>query len=82
MAETSKAASAAAQAERQPILIDLGKKKRKSIKRLRRGSGPLMRAVSDAIAELRASGTADSTGQDIVVIVRERRRRRDSGWGW
>jgi hypothetical protein len=81
MADTMKAASAAALAERQPILMDLGKKKRKNIKRLRRGTGPLMRAVSDAIAELRSSGTVDA-GQDIVVVVRERRRRRDSGFGW
>lgn len=82
-AETTgtKSASAAAGAARQPILIDLGRKKRKSVKRLRRGSGPLMRAVNEAIAEVRSSGTGDASGQDVVIVVREKKRRR-SGWGW
>lgn len=71
---------------RQPILIDLGKRKKKAVKRLRRGSGPLMRTLHDALTELRSSGTLDGTSDGIVVaVVREKKKRRGgggSGWGW
>ena len=84
MADTitkSEARAASAGSARQPVLIDLGKKKRKNVKKLRRGNGPLMRAVDQALAELRASGRVDNGGQDVIVLVREKRRRRDS-WGF
>ena len=81
MAETATKTAGTGAAARQPILIDLGKKKRKSVKKLRRGSGPLMRAVSDAISELQSSGSVDGAGQDVVVIIREKRKRR-GGWTW
>ncbi len=77
MAETVTAA-----AGRQPILIDLGKKKKKAVKRLRRGSGPLMRTLHDALEQLQSSGKLDSAGDGLVVaVVREKKKRRGGGGG-
>jgi hypothetical protein len=58
-----------------PVVIDLGKHRRKRVKALRRGTGPLAEEVNSALAELRMAGTVSSNAQTVVVIVRERRRR-------
>ena len=39
-----------------PIIIDMGKKKKKDIKRLRKGKGKLMSDVDNCIQELREAG--------------------------
>jgi hypothetical protein len=62
-----------------PIIIDLGKKSRKKIKRLRRGEGTLMDDVGQAIQELRSTGKISSSAQPVVVIVRQKSR---SFMGW
>ena len=53
------------------VVIDLGKKKRKQVKKLRRGEGRLMEKVQEAVAALRSEGTPKSG--DTVVVVVERR---------
>jgi hypothetical protein len=58
-----------------PVVIDLGKHRRKRVKALRRGMGPLAEEVNSALAELRMAGTVSANAQTVVVIVRERRRR-------
>ncbi|MBI4861526.1 MAG: hypothetical protein HY815_14885 [Candidatus Riflebacteria bacterium] len=58
-----------------PILIDLGKKRRRSIKRLRRGKGRLMENISETIEELRESGKIAADARPVIVLVRERRRK-------
>jgi len=55
-----------------PIILDLGKKKRKSIKALRNGKGKLLNEVLDAVEELRTVGTISQDAQPVVVIVREK----------
>ena len=55
-----------------PIILDLGKKKRKSIKALRNGKGKLLGEVMDAVEELRTLGTISKDAQPVVVIVREK----------
>ena len=57
-----------------PVIIDLGKRKRKAVKRLRRGEGKLLDDVNGAVAELRTAGTLSSDVQPVIVIVREKRR--------
>jgi hypothetical protein len=61
-----------------PIIIDLGKQRRKRVKDLRRGTGRLADEVNGCIAELRAVGTISASSQAVVVIVRERARRSNS----
>lgn len=55
------------------ILVDMGKKSRKSIKRLREGEGKLMDEVRETIEELKANGTISPSAQTVIVIVREKR---------
>ena len=53
------------------IVVDLGKKDSKKIKRLRNGKGKLMEKVKLCIEELRASGKITGTVQPVVVVVEE-----------
>ena len=56
-----------------PILIDLGRKSRKNINRLRDGEGKLMVEIQDTIDELRTNGTMSESAQPVIIIVREKR---------
>jgi len=57
-----------------PILIDLGKKSRRNIKRLRNGEGKLQAEVQETLNELKAKGTIADTAQPVIIIVREKPR--------
>lgn len=59
-----------------PIIIDLGKHRRKRVKNLRRGTGRLAEEVSQCIQELQAAGTIASTAQTVVVVVQQKRKSR------
>lgn len=72
---TTAEAPAAADATNQ-IIIDLGKHRRKRVKALRRGGGPLVAEVNAAIAELKAAGTIGASSQTVVVIVRQKASRK------
>jgi hypothetical protein len=65
-----------ATAQPEPIVLDLGKKTRKAIRRLRKGKGKLMAQVLDTHADLRASGICDASAQPIIVVVRQKAKRR------
>ena len=56
-----------------PILIDLGRKSRKNINRVRDGEGKLMVEIQDTIDELRTNGTMSESAQPVIIIVREKR---------
>lgn len=62
-----------------PVLIDLGKKRRKNVKKLRKGRGKLMDDIGQVIAELKSEGTVAEGAQVVVVVVREKDRRRRLG---
>ena len=55
-----------------PIILDLGRKKRKSIKQLRNGKGKLLNEALDSIEELQRVGTIPQSAQPVIVIVREK----------
>ena len=55
-----------------PIVLDLGKKKRKSVKQLRNGKGKLLAEALDSIEELQRVGTIPKSAQPVIVIVREK----------
>jgi hypothetical protein len=59
-----------------PILVDLGKKSRKKVKRLRDGEGKLMDKVKSVMDELRSNGTLKTDAQPVLIIVRERAKKR------
>lgn len=58
------------------VVIDLGKKNRKQVRKLRRGKpGRLMNRIEEAMGHLEESGALAGDVQPIVVIVKERSRR-------
>ena len=60
-----------------PVVVDFGKHKRKRVKQLTKGKGPLMDEVNDVVAEMKANGTIDAGAQPVVVVVRSKNKR---GW--
>ena len=56
---------------RDMIIVDLGRKRARQIKRLRKGKGKLLDTVHQVIEELKASNSISGTAQPIVVIVKE-----------
>lgn len=52
-----------------PIVIDLGKKKKKEIKALKRGEGGLAAEVQTAIADVRQSLGAESATKELIPVV-------------
>ena len=57
------------------IILDFGNKSRKKIKRLRRGKGPLMKNVREAIQEVQQSAEFPAGSPVVVAVVKQRRRR-------
>ena len=63
-----------------PVIIDLGRKKRKAVKLLRKGQGKLMDDVRDAIDELSSAGTVKEGAQPVIIIVERRPKEGWSSW--
>ncbi|MFZ1086036.1 MAG: hypothetical protein WAN35_13810 [Terracidiphilus sp.] len=76
---TKQASSTTAKGD--PVIIDLGKQKRKKIRQLRKGRGPLFAKVSDTQVGLRAKGVTDDNSGPTIVLVKEKKRRRKFGFG-
>ena len=66
-------ASADAATATSPVIIDLGKRRRKQVKKLRRGEGKLLDDINGAVAELRTAGTLAGDAQPVIVVVRQKR---------
>lgn len=74
-AEAVEAAASPSDEEAAPrgrvVLIDLGKKSRKKVRRLRRGEGKLMATVEEQVEALREHGEIGEDN-DVVIVVVER----------
>ncbi len=70
MAEKTQAASK----DSQTLIVDLGKKSRKQVKRLRKGKGKLTGKIEGVVAELKASGDLKADA-DVVIVTVERKAR-------
>jgi hypothetical protein len=57
---------------RDTLVVDLGSKKKKQIKQLRKGKGKLMEKVNQCLNELKASGSITGTAQPVIIIVKEK----------
>jgi hypothetical protein len=68
------AAAQTAPQSAEPVIIDLGRKRRRLVKELREGRGKLMTDINTCIQELRDAGTISETAQPVIVIVRQKRR--------
>jgi hypothetical protein len=80
MAAASEPTKTAADHGVEPIIVDLGKKRRKQVKQLREGRGKLLTEVSGLLAEMRTAGSLGANVQPVVVVVRQRRRSRSLLW--
>lgn len=69
--ETAKGGAPAAERP-SPVILDLGKKKRKAVKQLLDGKGKLLNQAMDSIEELQRVGTISESAQPVIVIVREK----------
>ena len=58
-----------------PIVVDMGKKSRRQIRRLRKGRGKLMDRVADVISDLKADGSIDASAQPVIIVIRQRARK-------
>ena len=56
-----------------PVILDLGQRSKKLVKRLRRGEGKLMARIGIVVEELKKNGTIAPTAQPVVLVVREKR---------
>jgi hypothetical protein len=70
--ESASTPAPAAKPIRDTIVVDLGKKAKKSVSKLRKGRGPLMEDVNQVINELKTNGTITGAAQPVVIIVTER----------
>jgi Family of unknown function (DUF6200) len=66
-----------------PIVVDLGKRRRKRIKELKRGGGMLMEEVAEALEQVRAALGEAGRGRVLVPVVflYRQKRRRSRGLG-
>ncbi len=64
----------------QPIVVDLGKARKKRIRQLKRGRGPLVLEVQDVINEVSASLGEEAAGKQLVPIVVLYRRKQRKGY--
>jgi hypothetical protein len=69
---SGKAGSTTEKTHAAPILVDLGRRRRKQVRRLRKGTGKLMDEINIAIGEIQRTGKIASDAQPIIVIVREK----------
>ena len=61
-----------------PVIVSLGKKKRKVIKQLKRGKGSAMTEVMDVIDQVQETLGAQAEGKILVpvVVIYQRKQRR------
>jgi hypothetical protein len=67
-----------AKTAQRPVVLDLGKRKRKQVKLLRKGEGDLMAEIDQAVSDLKASGDLAPDVQTVVVLVREKPKKNES----
>ena len=62
-----------------PVIVDMGRKKRKAFRRLRRGGDRAMGEVAEIVEEVRqqlGERAGDTILLPVVVLYRDKRRRR------
>jgi hypothetical protein len=65
-----------------PLVIDLGKVKKRQIKRLERGQGRLAAEVQEAVEAARAGLGEEAVGKELVPVVVLYRKKRKKRRGW
>lgn len=60
--------------KRKVLLVDLGKEKKKHVKRLRKGYGKLMDNVHQTLDQLEEDGEIGGSSDVVIVVVREKKK--------
>jgi len=82
-AAKSTALATPAKGDAEPIIIDLGKKNRRQVRKLRKGkSGRLLDRIGDVIAEATEAKAIPTDAQPVIIIVREKKKRNKAGKMW
>ena len=55
-----------------PVILDLGKKSKKQLKKLKSGSGKLMESVQKTLAELQAQNAISDAVQPVIVVIQKK----------
>jgi hypothetical protein len=63
-------------AESATVVADLGSRSKKSLRKLRQGTGRLHGDVQNLMNQLKADSVVTEASQAVVVVVREKRRRK------
>ncbi len=64
----------------QATVFDLGRQKRKRVRQLRKGKGPLLEDIKAAVQDLKTNGVVPTDAHTVVVVVREKRPRNVFGF--
>jgi hypothetical protein len=64
-----------------PIVVSLGKQRRKRIRQLKRGRGKLMREVAQVLDQVRGSFGDRAEGKLLVPVVLVYRQKQRRSWG-
>ena len=57
-----------------PIVVDLGKRTRKQIKKLAKGQGKLLEEVDTVMQELKVAGKISGNAVPVVIVVKQKAR--------
>lgn len=63
-----------------PIVVEFGRASKKEIKRLMDGEGNLFERVTHTIEELRESGTIGENAQPVIIVVKQKPKKKSVGW--
>jgi hypothetical protein len=55
-----------------PLIVELGRRKGKQIRGLRKGEGPLMDELMSALDQLRADGRLAAGSTPVAVVVKQK----------
>lgn len=61
------------------VVIDIGKRKRKLVRKLRKGEGRLADEIEHTVGQLKSEGVLDADAQTVVVVVRQKPK---NNWMW
>jgi hypothetical protein len=72
----AKPATRAAAPQGAITIVDLGRRSKKQIKRLRKGQGRLLDRVEQTVDQLKADNEIDAKSEVVVVVVKQKDKRK------
>ena len=57
------------------FVVDLGKKKRDQVKKLRKGKGKLVGRIESLVADMKESGEVNANADTLIIVVERKGRK-------